>query len=129
MGRSRPSRLRPLQESLRRPRPASPRRRPAGTGLQPHQRRLRGRGRRPRPSLQSQEQGASQAGLLDRKRAGGRRRGPLMRRRRKKGRRKRRRRRERRRRKREKRKEERGSWPLGKREIFVEEERSNDVTL
>lgn len=48
-----------------------------------------------------------------------------MRRRRKKGRRKRRRRR----RKREKRKEERGLSPLGKREIFVEEERSNDVTL
>jgi len=46
-----------------------------------------------------------------------------MRRRKRKGRRKRRRR------KREKRKEERGLSPLGKREIFVEEERSNDVTL
>jgi len=51
-----------------------------------------------------------------------------MRRRRRKGRRKRWRRRERRR-KREKRKEERGLLPLGLREIFVEEERSNVVTL
>merc|ERR1712176_1350013 len=123
--RSRPSRLRPLQESLRRPRPASPRRRPAGTGLQPHQRRLRGRGGRSRPSLQSQEQGASQAGILDLKRAAGRRGGPLMgkeeerrrrerRRRRRKTKKRKRRRRKQRRRRREERKDERGLLPLRK---------------